>query len=65
MRSDRDILLVSVFTFITVITWVYFELVKTVTTSTVSKVTEQMLVPLPKSIDRDTLTLLEERQIYK
>lgn len=65
MRSERDILLVSIFTFITVTAWIYFELVKTTTTSTVSQVTEQMLAPLPKSIDREILTLLEARQTYK
>lgn len=64
MRSDRDILLVSVFTFVTVVIWIFFELVKTTQTSTITKVTEQMLTPLPKEIERNVLSFLEERQPY-
>lgn len=63
--SDRDILLISVFTFFTVTLWIMFELLKTVKTTTVAATTQQIIVPLSPKIDMTTLEALKERPVYE
>ncbi len=62
MENDRDLLLISIFTFITVSLWVFFELVKTTKTTTISPSTQQVLVPLSPKLDTETLSELEKRR---
>lgn len=62
MDEERDLLLVSIFTTITIFIWVFFELVKTTKTSTVTQPTQQVASPLTSKIDIDTLEQLETRQ---
>jgi len=61
MSKDRDILLLSVFTFITVTLWITFELIKTVKTTTVSSEVQQIVTPLSPKIDTDVLSTLKNR----
>jgi hypothetical protein len=65
MDNDRDILLVAIFTCITVSAWIFFELVKTGKTSTISTNTTQLVKPMQTTIDIKTLTTLSERMIYR
>lgn len=65
MKNDRDLLLIAVFTTITVFLWVFFELVKTTKTSTVSHPLQQAVSPLSGKIDTDTLQLIESRDSYR
>jgi len=65
MRSDRDILIVCIFTFITVVTWIFVDFVKTTQSSTVTSVTEELLAPLPGPIDQKLLRDLEARQAFE
>jgi len=62
MSNDRDILLLSVFTFITVSLWITFELIKTVKTTTVSSEVQQIVTPLSPKIDTDLLSTLKNRK---
>ncbi len=62
MNNDRELLLVSVFTFLTVSLWVLFELVKTVKTTTVSTTVSQIITPFSSTIDTSILDMLEKRQ---
>ncbi len=62
--SDRDILLVAVFTFLTVFLWVFFELVKTIKTTTVSATVQQIITPFSPLIDTQTLDALAKRPVY-
>lgn len=62
--NDREILLVSIFTFLTVLSWIFFELVKTAKTTTVSSTVTQVITPLNPAIDTGILTLLENRKVY-
>ena len=62
--SDRDLLFVSVFTFLTVMSWIFFELVKTAKTTTVSGVVQEVITPLNPQVDTGILTILETRQSY-
>lgn len=64
MDNDRDILLVSVFTFLTVLSWIFFELVKTAKTTTVSHTVKQVITPLNPSLDTGILSVLEQKQVY-
>lgn len=64
MDSDRDLLLISLFTFFTVSAWIFFELVKTTKTTTVPQTVSQILTPLSPSLDNDIFTQLEKRVTY-
>lgn len=61
MKSDRDLLLISLFTFLTVVSWIFFELIKTTKTSTVAPTVNQIIVPLTPKLDTDTLNMLEQK----
>jgi hypothetical protein len=63
-ENDRDLLLISIFTFLTVSLWITFELLKTVKTTTVSATTQQIVVPLTSKIDIDTLTEIVQKRVY-
>ena len=64
MENDKDLLLVAVFTFLTVSLWITFELLKTSRTTTVSQSTQQIVVPLTAKIDVDTLTAMVNRKVF-
>lgn len=64
MENDRDLLLVSVFTFLTISLWIFFELVKTTKTTTVTQPVTAAIAPLSPKIDTDTLSALEKRKVY-
>lgn len=64
MDSDRDIVLISVFTFLTVCLWIFFEFVKTVKTTTVSSSVQQVITPFSPTIDADILTEIANRKTY-
>lgn len=59
--NERDLFLISVFTFITVSFWITFEFLKTVKTTTVSSGVQQLITPLTPTIDTDTLDVLEKK----
>jgi hypothetical protein len=65
MDNDRDILLIAIFTFFTVFAWIFFELVQTSKTTTVTSATTSLLAPLETKIDVQTLNNLEQRKIFK
>jgi hypothetical protein len=64
MENDRDLLLISVFTFFTVCLWITFELLKTVKTTTVATTTQQIVIPMDPKIDIDTLTKIANKRVY-
>lgn len=61
MDNDRDLLLVSVFTFLTVSLWVFFELIKTTKTTTVTHTVQQVITPFSSKLDTDILDILEKK----
>lgn len=61
MDSDRDLLLVSVFTFLTVSLWVFFELVKTTKTTTVTQTVQQVITPFSSTLETDIVDILERK----
>jgi len=64
MKSDRDLLLISLFTFLTVLSWIFFELVKTTKTSTVTSTVNQAIMPLTPKLDTGTLDILEQKMKF-
>ena len=64
MENDRDLLLVAIFTMLTVFLWVFFELAKTSQTSTIGLSTQQAITPFSPKIDISTLNVLNERKRY-
>ncbi|MDO8451903.1 MAG: hypothetical protein Q7S76_03475 [bacterium] len=64
MNNDRQIVLISVFTFITVVMWITFELVKTTKTSTIDTTTKEILAPITSTIDLETFRAVQKRVTY-
>ena len=64
MKSERDLFIASIFIFLTVVSWITFELLKTTKTSTTPTTTQQLIVPLTPNVDVDTLKLLEAKKAY-
>ncbi len=64
MENDRDLLLVSVFTFLTVALWISFELIKTAKTTTVTAPVQQIVTSLSATIDTQIISQLKERKTY-
>jgi hypothetical protein len=61
--NDRDLLLISVFTFFTVTLWVFFEVLKTVKTTTITPQVTQIIVPLSPTLDSTVLqTIISKKQ---
>lgn len=64
MEKDRDIFLISIFTFLTISLWIFFELVKTTKTTTVPATVEKIVTPLNPTLDTGVLSALELRKSY-
>jgi hypothetical protein len=64
MENERDLLIISIFTFFTITLWVTFELLKTIKTTTVTPTTQQLVIPLNPKIDIDTLTSIANKKNY-
>lgn len=62
--NDRDLLLISVFTFFTVTLWVFFEVLKTVKTTTVAPQTTQSVVQLSPKLDSQVIQIIETKKQY-
>jgi len=62
--NDRDLLLISVFTFFTVTLWVFFEVLKTVKTTTITPQVTQIIVPLSPKIDSQILQTIATKKSY-
>lgn len=64
MDNDKDLLMIAVFTFLTVSAWILFELVKTTKTTTVTVSAKRVIVPLSPTIDTDTMANIQNRVVY-
>lgn len=62
--NDRDLLLISVFTFFTVTLWVFFEVLKTVKTTTLTRQVTQLIVPLSPKIDSQVIQIIASKKAY-
>ncbi|MEK7591975.1 MAG: hypothetical protein AAB508_01120 [Patescibacteria group bacterium] len=62
--TDRDMLLVSVFTFLTVSLWIFFELVKTTKTAVISTTEQFVITPITSKFDTQTMSNIKNRPLY-
>ena len=60
-KKNRDILVLSILTLITVLTWIAFDVYKALTKTTIPKVLEEQMRPLEPRIDRAKIEKLKER----
>jgi hypothetical protein len=63
-KSDRDLLLISVFTFFTVFLWVFFEVLKTVKTTTVSPQVTRSVVPFSPKLETEVIQTISAKRQY-
>lgn len=63
-ENDRDLLLIAVFTTLTVMLWVFFELAQTTKTSTISRPLQKAVLPLSPTIDASVLDELAAKQTF-
>ncbi len=61
MDEERDLLLVTIFTTLTIFLWVFFELVKTSKTSSIATPLQKVVSPLTGKIDITVIDELEKR----
>ncbi len=64
MNSERDLLLISLFTFLTVSAWIFFELIKTTKTTTVPTTVEKIITPVSATLDSQVFESLRKRVTY-
>lgn len=58
-KLSKDILILSIITLITVLTWVGFEVWLAATKTTITKVTKEQLSPLNPNLSRETIESLK------
>lgn len=59
--SSKQILFLSILTFVTVLAWIAFDLYHAVTTSTISPVQENQIKPLESKFDTQVILDLKKR----
>ena len=64
MTNDRDMVLVSLLTLCTVLTWIFFELIQTVKTTTIADTVQEIIAPFDPALRTDVLGKLENRVEY-
>lgn len=62
--NDRELLLISVFTFFTVTLWVCFEVLKTVKTTTITPQVTQTVIPLSPTLDSQVFQTIASKKEY-
>lgn len=63
--NNRDVIIVSIMTLITVVSWMVFEVIYTTKKSTITAVVAQQIKPINSSFDVKFLQVLKERQNQK
>jgi len=60
--SSKQTLFLSIFTFLTVLAWIAFDVYHAVTTSTITPVQQELIKPLEPSFDKEVISELKEGQ---
>lgn len=58
--NSRDILILSIFTLVTVIAWITFDVYHAATASNISPVQKELITPLDSTFDMDTINKLRK-----
>lgn len=59
--NSKDLLILSILTFITVIAWIVFDVYHAITTSTITPTQKELIKPLKGSFDQEIILKLKER----
>ncbi len=60
-KIQKDILVLSILTFLTALSWITFDVYRALTKTKIPKVLQQQTIPLDPSIDRELLIKLKSR----
>ena len=60
--TNKDLLLLSIFTFLTVLAWIVFDAYHAAVTTTVTPTEKKLMEPLTPTFDRQIILKLKERQ---
>lgn len=60
--SSKDLLTLSILTFITVVAWIVFDVYHTTTASTITPLQKELTAPIKPNFDQEILLRLKERQ---
>jgi len=58
--SSREVLTISIFTLITVIAWITFDLYHAMSESIITEVQQELIAPLDPKLDRETINKLRQ-----
>lgn len=61
MNQNRDLLLISIFTLITVFAWIVFEVYHSAVTTTITQIHQKLINPLDPKINEATLNAIRQR----
>ncbi len=61
MNPNKDLLYISVFTIITVLAWIVFDVYHTAVTSTLTEVQQKLIAPLSPKLNETALTNIRQR----
>ena len=60
--SSKDLLILSIFTFITVVAWIVFDVHHAATTSTITPLQKELIEPLEPTFDQEIILKLKKRK---
>lgn len=61
MMHSKDMLIISIFTLITVMAWIAFDVYHAAVTSTITQVQERLITPLDPKLDTSVLNRVQEQ----
>lgn len=60
--SNKDLLILSILTFITVLAWIIFDVYHAATTSTITPLQKELIKPLKPTFNQEVILRLKERK---
>ena len=63
MNQNKDLLVISIFTLITVMAWIVFDVYHTAVTSTITEVQQKLMTPLDPKINLSTIQQLKNENL--
>lgn len=62
--SNKDLLILSILTFITVLAWIAFDVYHAATTSTITPLQKELIEPLSPSFDQEVILKIKGREEF-
>lgn len=61
--NSKDILFISIITFLTTVAWTIYDIYHTAVTSTITPVQRELIKPIKAGFDQETLELLRTKEL--